>query len=375
MNEMVRDRCFSERSAGFEMGSSRTGDATKQEWFAARGRRRQHSPGRFALWLGTMAVAVFCLSGLAAGARAQGEASGKSSAGQVAVAPEGICISADLISQISMAARRVLVVPAEASTLQGARTGRAANPLSDLRSRESVEAYRAFEASARHGDVAARVNLAIAALAGWDGRPNAGAALYWLNEAARQGYSLAYFDLGILYQTGCAVRQDYAEAARYFALGAAVGHAPSQMNLGYLYDQGLGVTRDRTQAAGWYRKAAEAGLAQAQFNLADLYARGEGAQRDESAAFVWFEKAAQQGHATAQLMLAAMYEQGRGTVKDLPTAYAWLTVASQRGDARAQQRLTALAAQLNPAQIALARAAAAELAEASKRAAETAALR
>lgn len=230
---------------------------------------------------------------------------------------------------------------------QGSAAGQVPDSFTTLR-----HAYDRFAKLARDGDPHAQVNLAVASLAGWGTAANSGAALYWLDEAARQAYPLAYFDLGIVYQNGCGVRQDYSEAARYFQRGADLGDASSQMNLGYFYDQGLGVARDRKQAAVWYRKAAESGVAQAQFNLADLYLRGEGVSPDQAMAFTWFQKAALQGDTEAQIMLGLMCAQGRGTAQDLLAAYMWLSAAGLRGDSRAASHLASLERQLSEAQIA-----------------------
>jgi TPR repeat protein len=275
------------------------------------------------------------------------------------------CASVDLLRQIARSGNTILVSAArEASRQQPGRTRDSQEPGSSAEAvRILKQAHDAFQQSARQGDPAAQVNLAVASLAGWGVAPNPGAALYWLQEAALQGYALAYFDLGVLYQNGCGVRQDYAEAARQFLSGANRGDASSQLNLGYLYDQGWGVLRDRAQAASWYRKAAEAGLAEAQFNLADLYVRGEGVPRDEAMAFLWFHQAAQQGHTAAQRMLAAMYSQGRGAPKNLLAAYTWLLTAQLRGDSRAAVRLAALESQLTPAQLAAAKTRATSLAQ------------
>lgn len=363
MNQIVEHGRFYERSQGTVRPAAMPllGKRKQYHQVFLRGLRR---------CVASAAAAVLCLSWLVLATKAQdaGAAAGRS---EEAVSPGRSCLSADLLSQISVRSHETTVTAA--SRLRSARSEEGSEAAADSIS-GAAKAYHMFELAARKGEPAAQVNLAIAVLASWGGAPNASKALFWLNEAAEREYALAYFDLGILYQGGCGVRQDYAEAARYFELGAEAGHAPSQMNLGYLYDQGLGVARDRMRAAEWYRKAAEAGLAEAQFNLADLYVHGEGVRCDEPAAFLWFQKAAHQGHASAQIMLAAMYAQGRGTTRDVVTAYAWLEIAAQRGDARAQKELAGLAAQLNPAEIAQAKAVAATLAQSGKQGAETAAL-
>jgi len=67
---------------------------------------------------------------------------------------------------------------------------------------EQSAAYKTLENDARHGSLAAQVNLAVASLAGWGISPNAGTALYWLHAAAANHYAPALFDLGILYSRG-----------------------------------------------------------------------------------------------------------------------------------------------------------------------------
>jgi uncharacterized protein len=212
-------------------------------------------------------------------------------------------------------------------------------------------AYKVFSKEARQGNPAAMVNLAVASLAGWNTKPNGGAALYWLHIASDRGFAPAFYDLGILYFKGCGVRQDLAEAFHFFRLGADSGYAPAQVNLGYFYDHGMGVAQDHTAAADWYRRAAEAGEAQAQYNLGDLYLHGEGVPGDESIAFTWFQKAALQGHSGGRIMVGSMLAAGRGTSKDLAGAYFWIFAAVLQGDERGAATLRSLERQLSVAEI------------------------
>jgi TPR repeat protein len=237
------------------------------------------------------------------------------------------------------------------------------------------DARRLFEKQARQGKAAAQVNLAVASLAGWGGKSDAGAALYWLHTAADQKFAPAYYDLGMLYLKGCGVRQDYAEARKYFEAGAKAGDLGSEVNLGYLYDNGLSVAQDRAIAASWYRKAADAGEPKAQYNLADLYLRGEGVIHDEAVAFDWFQKAALQGHSGARVMLGHMLAAGRGTGKDTVSAYMWLAAAASQGDTRGQSLQLSLEKQLTQEQIASALERAESIAKTDKLSAELAALR
>ena len=261
-----------------------------------------------------------------------------------------VCVPADLNALIVPDGDRIHVSELEEGTnRRGEESGRASssdashNPAS---ARQRKGAYDVFSREAHQGNPAAMTNLAVSSLAGWGGKPSAGAALYWLHAAADRGYGAALYDLGILYFKGCGVRQDLGEALRFFELGAKRGYAAAQVNLGYFYDHGLGVTQDHAAAADWYWRAAEAGEAQAQYNLADLYLHGEGVPRDEPAAFAWYQRAARQGHTGARIMVGSMLATGQGTSRDLAGAYLWICAAVLQGDARGVPLLKTLERQL-----------------------------
>ena len=277
--------------------------------------------------------------------RAQGKAGSQS-----------LCVSSDLSALIVQEGETVHVsklkegLDRKGRELSSASSSEASQNPSDAQKRK--EAYEVFSNEAKQGNPAAMTNLAVSSLAGWGGgKPNAGAALYWLHAAADRGFGAAFYDLGILYFKGCGVRQDMSEAFHFFELGAKEGYAAAQVNLGYFYDHGLGVGQDHAAAARWYQSAAESGEAQAQYNVADLYLHGEGVSHDEPAAFEWYQKAALQGHAGARIMLGSMLAAGRGTSKDLAGAYFWVFAAVLQGDARGVQLLRTLERQLPGAEI------------------------
>ena len=269
--------------------------------------------------------------------------------------PQAACVPLDLNALIVPEGSRVHVRERkEGLDRTGNQSGRAlsssaANNPSDARGQKEI--YDVFSKEARQGNPAAMTNLAVSSLAGWGGKPNAGAALYWLHAAADRGYGAAFYDLGILYFKGCGVPQDMAEAFHFFELGAQGGYAPAQVNLGYFYDHGLGVAQDHAAAAQWYGRAAESGEAQAQYNLGDSYLHGEGVPHDELKAFEWYQKAALQGHSGARIMAGSMLAAGRGTSKDLASAYLWTFAAVLQGDARGVPLLRTLERQLRGAEI------------------------
>lgn len=269
--------------------------------------------------------------------------------------PQSLCVSADLGALIVPGGGKVHVselkegLDEKGRELRSAFSSNASHSPWDVQKQK--EAYAVFSKEAKLGNPAAMTNLAVSSLAGWGGKPNAGAALYWLHVAADRGYGAAFYDLGILYFKGCGVARDMGEAFRFFELGAKGGYAAAQVNLGYFYDHGLGVAQDHVAAAHWYLLAAESGEAQAQYNLADLYLHGEGVPRDEPAAFAWYEKAARQGHSGARIMVGSMLAAGRGTSQDLAGAYFWTFAAVLKGDNRGAPLLRDLERQLPGAEI------------------------
>ena len=269
--------------------------------------------------------------------------------------PQSPCVPSDLNALIVSAGKTLQVHEnREQSNGKGSASDMAtlsSYALSGLDEQQRKRAYKVFSKQARQSNAAAMTNLAVASMAGWGGRPDTGAALYWLNAAADRRYGPAFYDLGILYFKACGVRQDLAEAFRFFELGAKGGYAAAQVNLGYFYDHGLGVAQDQAAAAHWYLLAAESGEAQAQYNLGDLYLHGEGIPRDESIAFTWFQKAALQGHTGARIMVGSMLAAGRGTSKDLAGAYFWILGSVLQGDPRGVPLLRTLEHQLPGAEI------------------------
>ncbi|HKW61608.1 MAG TPA: tetratricopeptide repeat protein [Candidatus Acidoferrum sp.] len=295
-------------------------------------------------WFFAIFAAVLVLFGVSESARAQGKADRQSSA----------CVPSDLNALIVPEGNTVHVselregLDRKGGELSRASSDASLNP-SDNQKRK--EAYEVFSKEAHQGNPAAMTNLAVSSLAGWGGKPNAGAALYWLHAAADRSYGAAFYDLGILFFKGCGVRQDMAEAFHFFELGAKGGCAAAQVNLGYFYDYGLGVAEDHGAAARWYLSAAESGEAQAQYNLADLYLHGEGVTHDEPVAFGWYQKAALQGHTGARIMVGSMLAAGRGASKDLAGAYFWVFAAVLQGDARGVPLLRSLERQVPEGEI------------------------
>lgn len=102
-------------------------------------------------------------------------------------------------------------------------------------------------------------------------------------------------------------RKEYAAAAKLFRPLAEKGNAVAQYRIAMMHKMGLGVSKDRKQAQKWSRLAAKQGNADAQVLLGSLYYKGEGGETDDIArAYMWYDIAATQGNADARKELAAV---------------------------------------------------------------------
>lgn len=105
--------------------------------------------------------------------------------------------------------------------------------------------------------------------------------------------------------------------------------------------------------------AAQSGDPRAERRLGDAYAQGRGVLVDPAAAARWYARAAEQDDAEAQAHLGWLYHTGNGVAKDDVRAATWLLLARNRTP-QAAVRLDEVQAGMPPAQLATARAAAAE---------------
>ncbi|HEV8542411.1 MAG TPA: tetratricopeptide repeat protein [Verrucomicrobiae bacterium] len=214
------------------------------------------------------------------------------------------------------------------------------------------KALKLFQEAAEKGNPPAQCALGISYLGGIGVKKSEEDALKWLRKSAEAGYADAQFKLASLYVRGEVVPKDETQAAELARKAADQGHAEAQYNLGTLYTGGKGVPKDEKQAAFWFKKAAEAGQPSAQANLGVLYANGEVFDKNMDEAVKWWKKAAEQGQPTAQFNLGQALTEGKALPKDLVEAYKWYYLAAQQGDRQAAQFRDAVAAELDPSQLA-----------------------
>lgn len=107
-------------------------------------------------------------------------------------------------------------------------------------------------------------------------------AVYWMNEAAQQGYVRAYYNMGVAYRYGIGVKVDMRKAIEFLKKGAEAGEAWAQVNYGDLLVEGVTVEKgylwyetilpkDIEQAKYWWKKAAAQGNEEAKDRLQKIY--------------------------------------------------------------------------------------------------------
>lgn len=171
------------------------------------------------------------------------------------------------------------------------------------------------------------------------------------------GDPAALYELAVRTMDGRGVARDPRAAVALFEKAGEKNLAPAQYRAGNAYEKGIGVPRDVEAARRWYQRAAENGNTRAMHNLAVLMAEGAGGKPDYAAAMTWFSKASEHGVRDSQFNLAVLFARGLGTQQDLVRSYTWFAVAASQGDDEAGRKRDEVAARLQPADLARAKAA------------------
>ncbi len=180
-----------------------------------------------------------------------------------------------------------------------------------------------------------------------------------LQSAAKAGNAVAAYDIAMRLLDGKGIPRDPKAAAKWLEKAAAGGLAPAEYRLGSLYEKGTGVAVDLVKARAFYLRAAEKGNAKAMHNLGVLIADSSSGKPDYATAAAWFRRAADLGVRDSQYNLAILAARGLGMQQNLGESYVWFTIAAAQGDEDAGRKREEVAARLDAAALASAKAAAA----------------
>lgn len=188
-------------------------------------------------------------------------------------------------------------------------------------------------------------------------------AVFYLEKAAKQNYTLAQYTLGYYYHDKEPKKRK--DAFDWFLLAAKQGHIEAEYYVGLYYHFGYGVTKNLEKAIDWYEKAAlkkdksalyhlamilineenkdmkvikklleqAASLdhPNAQYNLGVIYHKGDGVEQNINRAFFWYEKAAKANLAIAQYNLGMLYYEGVAVEKSEEKALEYWKKAAEQG--------------------------------------------
>ncbi len=159
-----------------------------------------------------------------------------------------------------------------------------------------IMAWRELLPAAKAGDPEAQFYVGTMYRHGFGTEQDDTEALYWISEAAKQGYAQAEFVLGFdLLQQG-----ERRAAAKYILAAAETGYGTAQYYAGVLYRDGMGVEANAAIALGWILRAAAQDVVEAQYEAGLLLSHPqEGINADLKDAYRWFFIAADRGYPSA----------------------------------------------------------------------------
>jgi len=250
--------------------------------------------------------------------------------------------------------------------------------------KDSKRAFKLYSEAADKGLVTAMANVGDMYLAGEGVEKNPQAAAAWYSRAASAGLSLAQVKLAEMYEQGIGVERDPARARALIERAARNGYGPAQQKLAAMggpapvkssapineddpYRGGGTITAEQnlppaTPGAGGASRPLPGDVVPADYVAkmppADLAQMSAGltayAAQDKKLAFATWRNVAGRGNADAQLRVGLLYERGEGVGQDMIEAYRWLKLAANQGHPKAAAELSFVAAQLAPAERAIA---------------------
>ena len=247
--------------------------------------------------------------------------------------------------------------------------------------KDPQKAFKLYREAAEKGLVTAMANVADMFLSGEGTEKNPEAAAAWYARAATAGLSIAQMKLSEMYEQGVGVEKDAARSRALLERAARNGYAPAQAKMKAM---GISLTEEAAVPAApqnpddpWRPKKdvkpAAAPLAagrmaspgdpivvavaskmppddQTQMNAGfAAYAAA-----DKARAFAAWRSVALRGNPEAQVRVGVMYERGEGVGQDMIEAYRWLKLAADQGQPQAGAEVAFVAAQLAPAERAIA---------------------
>ena len=142
--------------------------------------------------------------------------------------------------------------------------------------------------------------------------------------SAKTGDLDALTAVGIMYIVGVGVEQNDLKGLEHLYKAANQSHPKAQYYLGAMYYLGIGVTLDYEKAFSWISLSANQDYLFAQHNLAEMYETGKGVSKNLEKAYEYYIIAARKDSIDSQIKVAEMYREGIGTEKNIEKSEYWL---------------------------------------------------
>lgn len=199
-------------------------------------------------------------------------------------------------------------------------------------SRDSIEAYKWLEKSAKAGNSFAMYDFARLTRNNKIPGQDSSKSLIWLLASAELGNTRAMMQLGALNMAGKDLPKDTVQGLDWFIKAAEAGNPQAMYLLGMMYDNGRQVPKDSMKALSWYQKGADASDPEAQNNLGIKYRKGRWVERDYKKALNLFRASADGGSAFGMFNLGYMYQYGKGVKQDDEKALEWYRKSDAKSD-------------------------------------------
>lgn len=206
-------------------------------------------------------------------------------------------------------------------------------------------------------------------------------ALYWYNEAAKNGNGEGFYCLSQIEINKINIKNESCDSAKaieylekgvdlnniecfsslalayYSGFGVSVNKQKSfdllkkliniiseekldgisNLLLGQIYESGEVTTQNFNMAFKYYKKAADLGHREAMRKLGNFYEFGQGVEKNDSLAFREYHKAANAGNPIGMTCVAHCYQCGIGVEPNISIAWHWYITAAKNGDIEAQK--------------------------------------
>jgi TPR repeat protein len=168
-------------------------------------------------------------------------------------------------------------------------------------------------------------------------------AVFWYDQAAKNGDPAAQYKLALLLTDGKYIERNDVRARELMQQSAEAGNPKAQFNYAQLLVADKPGTVGIREALPFFEQSAARGVPDAQYALSQIYINALDVDENKRAiARRHLISAARAGYDTARLDLAIWLIDGVGGDRDFEAGFEWMSLAALKGNVIAQNRLAHL---------------------------------